>query len=231
MDSSLHDGGRPGPDPIACSRCTQLRRSRCGVCPARVTKAAIQVLKRVLFRLFDAVCFRCHWLTFANEADRLRCSQDDNAFDALIASWWLRAAALGRTTRPRDDQEGLRVRRGKVGLLCRTGTALLRSYTLAKPPMDPFLADVRRAYGRRFERMIPGLSWIQNPGSSCRDRREEPQSGGKSRHFATQGDQMETDDERAQRRFLMRISDSGPSRSHPCLRRRRKPQRGWGRVG
>ena len=52
-----------------------------------------------LAALLDNLLARCPWLTLADDAVRL-CAQNDDAFDALIASLVARAAAAGLTIRP-----------------------------------------------------------------------------------------------------------------------------------
>jgi hypothetical protein len=61
--------------------------------------------RRNLSELFKLVCTQCPWLNFSAEAQRLWCAQSDDVFDALIASFVTRAAATGRTERPRDARE------------------------------------------------------------------------------------------------------------------------------
>jgi hypothetical protein len=64
------------------------------------TRSNNQAAKLILADLFQKVCLSCPWLNFSNQDDRLLCSQDDDAFDALIASLVAQAAALGRTACP-----------------------------------------------------------------------------------------------------------------------------------
>lgn len=71
------------------------------------TKRNDPVAKKVLNDLCERVCNNCGRLTFSNESERMRCSQDDHAFDSLVAALVARAAALGRTVRPRNEEEDL----------------------------------------------------------------------------------------------------------------------------
>jgi hypothetical protein len=73
--------------------------------PFREYKGSKAIAKEVLNTLFTKVCSSCSWLWFLDEADRFRCAQDEDVFDALIASLVARAAALGRTIRPRNSEE------------------------------------------------------------------------------------------------------------------------------
>ena len=66
--------------------------------------------KMGLALLLDSVRQRCPWLEIPAQHDVLLRTNKD-AFDAMIASLVSRAAALGQTSRPRDDSE---TRRAKV---------------------------------------------------------------------------------------------------------------------
>lgn len=59
--------------------------------------------------VIDSVCLRCPWLEIPPEYKSLVKANKD-AFDALFASLATRAAALGRTCRPRNDDEWNRAR-------------------------------------------------------------------------------------------------------------------------
>jgi hypothetical protein len=74
-------------------------------------KANDPIAKGKLSALFQLVCQACPWLSFAEMADYDRCLTNDDAFDALIASFAARAAALGLTISPTTPEE---IERAKV---------------------------------------------------------------------------------------------------------------------
>jgi hypothetical protein len=73
--------------------------------PHREYKGNKPVAKQALRTLFKMVCSNCSWLRFSDEADQFRCAENEDVFDALVASLAARAAALGRTGHPRNDTE------------------------------------------------------------------------------------------------------------------------------
>lgn len=83
-----------------------------GYKPKNLTDA---VAKAKLSFMFDTLCADHPWLG-ASGSDIRRCSVNDHAFDALVASLVARAAHLGLTVRPSDEEAEVAMREGWIAI-------------------------------------------------------------------------------------------------------------------